>query len=139
MAVTFVPATGSVKYVPYRLLTVIEFDAAKVWAAKLFMRTAATVPVLLVSVNVAALCTNPTPEVVQAATDAPIGARVTRPLTVVVWVAPEVEEPMVIVVVLPDAPLVPMLTVLVLPEEVTPAAMPVVLVATVRVIEALDP
>lgn len=37
VAVTFVPATGTEKYVPNRFVTVVAPDAAIVWAAKLFM------------------------------------------------------------------------------------------------------
>ena len=108
------------------MVAVTVFDAANVWAAKLFIRMSATVPVEDVSVNVAADWISPIPEVVHAAADAPIGARVTRPLTVVVWVAPDTAEPTVIAVVEPDSPAVPILIVLVLPDAVAPAWMSVV-------------
>ena len=64
--------------------------------------------------------------VVHAVTEAPTGAKVTRPLTVVLCTAPDVAEPIVMVDVAPDAAPVPRLMVLVLPLAVTPAWMLVV-------------
>ena len=97
-------------------------DAAYVCALNTFIYALVTVPLaaVLVSVQVDADCTKPTPLVVHAATLAPMGASVTRPFTVVVCVAPLVAEPMVIAVVEPEAPPVPMFRVLVEPEPVTP-------------------
>ena len=75
---------------------------------------------VVMSVKVAADWISPTPLVLHAATVAPMGAKVTRPFIVVVWVTPLVGEPIAIVPIEPDAPAVPMLMVLVLPEDVAP-------------------
>ena len=98
------------------LRTKIRIPATAVGKRTPSAAAATTVTLLTFATSaVAAPCVEP------AADTAAEMLSITKPLSVVVLVAPDTAEPMLIVVVDPDTPAVPMFSVFKLPQTVAPA------------------